>query len=229
MGASKRHAPSPDSGEEVLHVNLHFPSWASQERCKHHVLNYLLWRKPGCMKMTWKQSKCLSSGKQHHIHGQRMCKTMLIVFIHTDGLVHWELIPRGQSVNTKFYKTALSHLCSQTMPWEVVHQLLNSAPWQYLASQVCYHKQIFWRNNISLLPHHPYSSDLAPSVSSCSHMLRKQWNVRDSMQSKRFKPTWQANMGYYRCLSEMLLRLTWTLCNKCVQSPTLRELKPTCW
>lgn len=147
--------------------------------------------------------------------------TLMVLFI--------ESLSLEDSVNTKFYKTALSHLCSQTMPWEVVHQLLNSAPWQYLASQVCYHKQIFWRNNISLLPHHPYSSDLAPSVSSCSHMLRKQWNVRDSMQSKRFKPTWQANMGYYRCLSEMLLRLTWTLCNKCVQSPTLRELKPTCW
>lgn len=81
--------------------------------------------------------------------------TLMVLFI--------ESLSLEDSVNTKFYKTALSHLCSQTMPWEVVHQLLNSAPWQYLGSQVCYHKQIFWWNNISLLPHPPYSSDLAPS------------------------------------------------------------------
>ena len=37
-------------------------------------------------------------------------KTMLIAFFGTDGLVHHEYIPRGQTVNKEFYRTVLQCL-----------------------------------------------------------------------------------------------------------------------
>ena len=37
-------------------------------------------------------------------------KTMLIAFFDTNGLVHHEYVPRGQTVNKEFYKTVLQRL-----------------------------------------------------------------------------------------------------------------------
>jgi hypothetical protein len=46
---------------------------------------------------------------EESVAGEVSVKTMLVTF-NIDGLVHHEHVPRGQTVNKEFYKTALQHL-----------------------------------------------------------------------------------------------------------------------
>ena len=99
-----------------------------------------------------------------------MCKSkikvMLIVFFDCKGIVHFEFVPEGQTVNQYFYKETLVRLTEKIRRkrrdlWERKQWLLHhdNAP----AHSALTIRQFLASRQVSTLDHPPYSPDLAPS------------------------------------------------------------------
>jgi len=92
-----------------------------------------------------------------------MVKTMIIVFFYSRGTMHKEFVPPGQTVNHAFYKDVLERLRKWAQrvrtdiadDWVLHH---DNAPAQ-TAVQI---REFLAKKNIPVLPHPPYSPDLAP-------------------------------------------------------------------
>ena len=90
-------------------------------------------------------------------------KTMIIVFFDSRGIVHKEFLPPGQTVNHAFYKDVSERLRKRVQrvrtdiadDWMLHH---DNAP-AHTALSV---RQFLAKKNIPVLPHPPYSPDLAP-------------------------------------------------------------------
>ena len=92
-------------------------------------------------------------------------KLMLIVFFDIQGIVHFEFLPQGQTVNQTVYKEILRRLVKsvrdkrwslwETNAWALHH---DNAP-AHTALSIC---QFFAERNIATLVHSPYSPNLAP-------------------------------------------------------------------
>ena len=90
-------------------------------------------------------------------------KTMIIVFFDSRGIVHKEFVPPGQTVNHAFYKDVLERLRKRvqrvrrdiTDDWVLQH---DNAP-AHTALSI---REYLAKKNIPVLPHPPYSPDLAP-------------------------------------------------------------------
>ena len=111
--------------------------------------------------------------------------TMLIAFFDTDGLVHHEYIPRGQTVNKEFYKIVLQRLSDAVRrhrpeKWRSGNWILHhdNAP-AYRAVTT----NEFLAKHIPSLPHPPYPPDLAP----CDFFLFPQ--LKKTMKGCRFDYT----------------------------------------
>jgi len=74
-------------------------------------------------------------------------------FFDSCGIVHKEFVPPGQTVNHAFYKDVLEWLRKrvQRVQMDIADDWVLSI-WEFLV-----------KKNIPVLPHPPYSSDLAPS------------------------------------------------------------------
>jgi hypothetical protein len=112
----------------------------------------------------------------------RQVKSMLIAFFDIDGLVHHEYVPRGQTVNKEFYKTVLQHLHDavhrhRPEKWCSSNWILHhcNAP----AHRAVTTNEFLAKHNLSLLPHPPYSPDLAP----CNFFLFPQ--LKKTMKGRR--------------------------------------------
>jgi hypothetical protein len=89
-------------------------------------------------------------------------KTM-IFFFDSRGIVHKEFVPPGQTVNHPFYKDVLERLRKRVRrvrrdiadDWVLHH---DNAP-AHTALSIC---EFMPKKNIPVLPHPPYSPDLAP-------------------------------------------------------------------
>jgi len=92
-------------------------------------------------------------------------KTMIFVFFDTRGIVHKEFVPPGQTVNHAFYKDVLERLLKRVQRvrtdiadrWVLHH---DNAP-AHTALSI---REFLAKENIPVLPHPPYSPDLAPCV-----------------------------------------------------------------
>jgi len=93
-------------------------------------------------------------------------KVMLVLFLHWKGIVHHEFVPRGQIVNKQLYQEVLAHLrddvCrKRTELWEnqtwTLHHDNTPAHMSFL---IC---SYLAKHQTSVLPHPPYSPDLAPA------------------------------------------------------------------
>jgi len=90
-------------------------------------------------------------------------KTMIIVFFDSLGIVHKEFVPPGQTVNHAFYKDVLERLRKRVQrfrrgiadDWVLQN---GKAPSHSALS----FREILAKKNIPVLPHPPYSPDLAP-------------------------------------------------------------------
>jgi len=87
---------------------------------------------------------------------------MTIVFFDSRGIVHKEFVPPGQTVNHAFYKDDLERLRKRVQRvrrdiadyWVLQH---DNAP-AHTALSI---REFLAKKNIPVLPHPPYSSDLA--------------------------------------------------------------------
>lgn len=110
-------------------------------------------------------------------------KTMIIVFFDVRGIVHREFVPPGETVNQKFYLDVLRRLREdvrrkrpelwQAGDWFLHH---DNAPAHTALRVTHYLTSQGW----SVVPHPPYSPDLAP----CDFFLFPR--MKKSLKGKRF-------------------------------------------
>ena len=93
-------------------------------------------------------------------------KSMLICFFDQKGIVHKEFVPHDQTVNAAFYVKVLKRLRENVRrkrpdQWQNNTRLLHhdNAP----AHAALLTRRFLTDNNMTVVPHPPYSPDLAPS------------------------------------------------------------------
>ena len=110
-------------------------------------------------------------------------KTMLICFFDQEGIVHREFVPPGMTVNAGFYCDVLRRLRENVrrrrpQKWQnqnlIIHH--DNAP----AHRSFKVSQFLAKNNMTVIPHPPYSPDLAP----CDFFLFPKLKLR--MKGRRF-------------------------------------------
>jgi transposase len=97
---------------------------------------------------------------------QSNLKVMLVVFFDWQGVIHYEFVPRGQTVNNELYVAVLKHLREAVrrkrpqlwtnQSWVLHH---DNAP-AHLSFLVC---NFLAKNEMTVVPQPPYSPDLAPA------------------------------------------------------------------
>jgi len=94
-------------------------------------------------------------------------KTMLICFFDQEGIAHREFVPRGMTFNADFYCDVLRRLRENVrrkrpQKWDnqnvIIHH--DSAP----AHRYFKFSQFLAKNNMTVIPHSPYSPDLPPVI-----------------------------------------------------------------
>jgi transposase len=108
---------------------------------------------------------------------------MLICFFDIDGIIHKEFVPQGQTVNAKFYCDVLRRLREvmrrkrpgkwRTNNWVLHHD--NAPAHTALAVQ-----HFLASKNMMVIPHPPYSPDLAP----CDFFLLPKMKIK--LKGRRF-------------------------------------------
>ena len=110
-------------------------------------------------------------------------KMMLICFFNQEGIVNREFVPPGMTVNADLYCDVLRRLrenvrCKRPQKWQnqnvIIHH--DNAP----AHRSFKVSQFLAKNNMTLIPHPPYSRDLAP----CDFFLFSKLKLR--MKGQRF-------------------------------------------
>jgi len=110
-------------------------------------------------------------------------KTMLICFFDQEGIVHREFVPPGMTVSADFYCDVLRRLRENVrrkrpQKWQnqnlIIHH--DNAP----AHRSFKVSQFLAKNNMTMVPHPPYSPDLAP----CDFFLFPKLKLR--MKGRRF-------------------------------------------
>jgi len=111
----------------------------------------------------WKSADSPRPKKAHQV--QSKVKVMLIVFFDMEGIVHYEYVPQGQTVNQQFYlqvlkclRLAVSHKRPQKWvvgAWALHH---DNAP-----AHTAHSIQVFLASHgIPVVQQPPYSPDMAP-------------------------------------------------------------------
>jgi hypothetical protein len=111
----------------------------------------------------WKSPNLPWPKKAHQLHSN--VKSMLIFFFDIQGTVHKEFIPPGQTVNGKFYCEVLKQLrkgIQRKCPdkWKNNNWFLHHDNVPAHTSLLV--RQFLTSKNITVIPHLPYSRDLAP-------------------------------------------------------------------
>jgi hypothetical protein len=115
------------------------------------------------MSFQWKTESSPRPKKARQVKSN--VKIMLIVKFDIDGLVHYEYVPSGNTVNKELYKTVLKRLC------EVVHRH-HPEKWRD-GNGILHHdnahayravttNEFLANHKNPSLPHNPYFPDLAP-------------------------------------------------------------------
>ncbi|UYV66985.1 hypothetical protein LAZ67_4003560 [Cordylochernes scorpioides] len=92
-------------------------------------------------------------------------KVLLVVFFDYQGLVYYEFIKEGNTINKQAYKEILVRLRDAIRRKR--NKLFKSKQWKLLQDNAPAHRAIIVQNylakhSVSVLPHPPYSSDIAP-------------------------------------------------------------------
>jgi len=126
----------------------------------------------GATVTTWKQNKHQANGKLLILQNQRrpdrfnqMLRSCWLVFFNANGIVHKEFVPPGQTVNQQFYLEVLKRLRDSVR--EKRPEMWSSGDWFLHHDNATAHtalseQQFLAKNNMTVIPHPPYSPDLAP-------------------------------------------------------------------
>jgi histone-lysine N-methyltransferase SETMAR len=111
------------------------------------------------------------------------CEGRLICFFDVNGIVHKEFVPPEQTVNQYFYLDVLKRLRYSVRRKRP--ELWRSGDWLLHHDNVPAHtalsvRQFLAKSNMVLLPHPPYSPDLAPCDFSLLPWMKK------TLKGKRF-------------------------------------------
>ena len=125
-------------------------------------------------------------------------KSMLIVFYDQQGIVHYEFVPEGQTVNQHYYIDVLRRLREDvrrkrpelwaTGDWYLLHD--NAPP--HVAATV---QQYIEKTNMNILPHPPYSPDLSP----CDYFLFPRMKL--GLKGRRFDDIQEVENASQKALS----------------------------
>lgn len=117
-------------------------------------------------------------------------KTMLIVFFDVRGIVHFEFVPQGQTVNGAFYQEVLKRLKRRVVrvrpDIKDVFMLHHDNAPSHTAFVVT---NFLTQNKISVVPQPPYSPDLAPCDFFLFPLLKrelkgKHWESVENIQAQ---------------------------------------------
>ncbi|UYV77291.1 hypothetical protein LAZ67_15000367 [Cordylochernes scorpioides] len=92
-------------------------------------------------------------------------KVRLVVFFDYQGLVYYEFIKEGVTINKQAFKEILVRLRDAIR--RKINQLFKSKQWEFLHDNAPTHRAIIvqdylTKHSVSVLPHPPYSPDIAP-------------------------------------------------------------------
>ena len=125
---------------------------------------------------------------------------MLISFFDANGIVHKEFVPPGQTVNQQFYLEVLKRLHDSVRKKQPE---MWSRYWQ--------------KNNMMVIPHPPYSPDVAPcdffllprttwqmkgkSFADVSEVKKKMLEVLNNISTEEFQKCFQQwEKHWYKCI-----------------------------
>jgi transposase len=108
-------------------------------------------------------------------------KSMLIIFYDIKGIVHKEFVLAGQTVNSVFYCDVLQRLHENMQ--RLRPELCRQKNWLLHHDNAPSHTSFFTRefltkNNMTVVPHPPYSPDLAPCDFSLFPLLKRKLKGR---------------------------------------------------
>ena len=124
------------------------------------------------MVMTWKQRSNLHSGRAKHPPRPKKArqirskiKVLLTVFFYASGVVHHEYLPERSTVNQTYYIEVLKRLRDAIRRKRP--ELWRSGDWFFHHDNAPAHsalrtREFLAKHSITVLPHPPYSPDLAP-------------------------------------------------------------------
>jgi len=107
---------------------------------------------------------------------------MLGVFFDWKGIVHHEFVPRGQMVNKQLYQEVLARL--RDAGRRKRPKLWENQAWMLHHDNALAHASLLIRSYLakhqtSIVPHPPYSPDLAPAFT--GDLLVYAWHIQDSL------------------------------------------------
>jgi hypothetical protein len=130
----------------------------------------------------WKSSSSPRPKKARQVRSN--IKSMLVIFFDCEGIVHQEFVPPGQTVNQHYYLEVLKRLREQVrrkrperwrnQDWLLHHE--NAPAHSALSVQ-----RFLAAENMTVVPHPPYSPDLAP----CDFFLFPR--MKSKLKGRRFQ------------------------------------------
>jgi len=129
-------------------------------------------------KQAWSQWKTPNSPKPKTAQQVRSnVKIMLISFFDANGIVHKKFVPPGQTVNQQFYLEMLKRLRKNVQKKQL--EMWSSGDWFLHHDNAPAHtalsvQQFLAKNNMTVIPHPPYSPDLAPCNFFLFHRMKRQ-------------------------------------------------------
>jgi histone-lysine N-methyltransferase SETMAR len=151
-------------------------------------------------------------------------KTMLITFFDAEGLVHHEFLPQRHTMNQTVYITVLQRL-RDAVRWKRPHKWSSgSGIWLLHHDNAPCHaalsvREFLAKHSITVVPHLPYSPDLAP----CEFFLFPRLKI--TLEGKRFQDVAEIQLKTIRQL-QAIPKQAYQICikkwkdhwNRCTQS-----------
>ena len=121
--------------------------------------------RPGDKATIKSTEKCIISKTKKARQVKSNVETMLICFLNIKGLVHFEFVPQGQTVNQQFYLEVLKRLCGAVRRKRP--KLWWSGEWLLHHDNAPAHKalsvrQFLTKHGMTTASQPPHSPDLAP-------------------------------------------------------------------
>ena len=150
------------------------------------------------MVMTWKRRSNLHSGRAKHLPDSKKARQvrskikvlLTVFFFDASGVVHYEYLPEGSTVNQTYYIEVLKRLRDAIRRKRP--ELCRSGDWFFHHDNAPAHsalrtREFLAKHSITVLPHLPYSPDLVPCDFFLFPMLKKPLKGEDLRPFQRLR------------------------------------------